>query len=63
VPYDWREFFAGEELAKLGTAEREEREKQAKNFMHVTFVQNSEESPQKYFVANLTEFTAEGIQI
>ena len=31
--------------------------------MHVTFVQNSEENPQAFFVSDLTEFTPKGIQI
>ena len=31
--------------------------------MHVVFVKNSEESEQKFFASNLTDFTASGLEI
>lgn len=63
VPTDWDKYFSIKELSKLNITEREEREEKAKEFMHVTFVKNSEEQPQTYFVANLTQFKPEGIKI
>lgn len=63
VPTDWKDYFVEEELLKLDFFERQERIEQAKEFMHVTFVKNSEEYEQTYFLFNLTQFTEKGIHI
>lgn len=47
----------------MGFAERIEFENGLLDIMHVTFEQNSEEIPQRYFTSNLTSFEPDGIRI
>ena len=51
------------EREKMAPRDREAYEEDLLKIMSVTFVQNSEELPQKYIISNLTSFESHGITI
>ena len=47
----------------MSLEDRETFEEELLTIMHASFVQNSEETPQRYVISDLAEFKAGGIQI
>ena len=45
----------------MSLADRQVFEEELLKIMHASFIQNSEEAPQKYVISDLAEFKADGI--
>ena len=63
IPNDWERLWSLEEREKMSLKDREAFEKELEKIMHVEFIQNSDEEPQRYLMSNLTTFTSDGISI
>lgn len=63
VPNDWDRLWSLEEREKLSLRDRETFEEELLKIMHVQFIHNSDEEPQRYLMSNLTAFTSYGINI
>lgn len=50
IPNDWEKMWSLEERDKLSAQDRLVYEEELLKIMHITFEQNSEEEPQRYFV-------------
>ena len=63
VANDWNRLWSIEERSKLTQSEQEDLEEELLKILHVKFVQNSEEAPQRFVLSNLTDFQPDGIVI
>ena len=63
VPNDWERLWSLEEREKMSLKKRETFEEELKQIMHVEFIHNTDEEPQRYLMSNLTSFTSWGIDI
>ena len=63
VPNDWDRLWSLEERDKMSLEKRETFEEELKRIMHVEFIHNTDEEPQRYLMSNLTKFTNSGINI
>ena len=63
VPNDWDQLWSLEKREKMSLKKRETFEEELKKIMHVEFIHNTDEEPQRYLMSNLTTFTNHGISI
>lgn len=63
MPNDWEKLWSLDERNKMSPKDSEEFEKELKKIMHVQFIHNTDEEPQRYLMSNLTTFTNDGISI
>ena len=63
VPNDWDRLWSLEERDKMSLEKRETFEEELKRILHVEFIHNTDEEPQRYLMSNLTKFTNSGINI